>query len=124
MSVHARPRFTDDFDLWVGTEPGNAARVVAAISDFGFGSLGLSASDFSTPDMIVQLGRPPHRIDILTTLAGVDFEACWEQRITATFGTLTAPMIGIDCLRANKRAVGRSKDLADLDALDFPDGEP
>lgn len=118
VSVHARPRFTDDFDLWVGTDPDNAARVAAAIADFGFGSLGLSAADFSAPDVIVQLGRPPHRIDILTTLAGVEFEACWERRASATFGRLTTPLIGLDCLRANKRAVGRNKDLADLDLLD------
>ncbi len=118
VSVYSQPRFTDDFDLWVGTDPANAGRVAAAIADFGFGSLGLSAADFSVPDVVVQLGRPPHRIDILTTLAGVEFDACWERRGAATFGHLTAPLIGIECLRANKRAVGRNKDLADLDQLD------
>ena len=67
--------------------------------------------------MVVQLGRPPHRIDILTGLTGVEFEACYARRVAGAFGPLTLPLIGLDCLRANKRATGRNQDLADLDLL-------
>ena len=118
-------RATDDFDLWVDRAPDNAARVVQALADFGFGSLGLRTDDFTAPDLVLQLGRPPFRIDILTSLSGVVFEMCYPNRVMVDVGRSVLPFIGRDCLLANKRASGRPKDLLDVDELgggETPDG--
>lgn len=118
MALHGRPRYTGDVDVWLDSTPENAARVVAALDDFGFKSLGLTEADLSTPNQVIQLGYPPNRIDLLTGLSGVTFAPCYEQRATVTVQATVLPVIGLDCLRANKRAVGRLQDLADLDVLD------
>ena len=75
VALHGHPRYTKDMDAWVALDPDNAASIVKALDQFGFGSLGLRASDFLVPDQIIQLGFPPSRIDILTTLPGVHFQA-------------------------------------------------
>lgn len=124
LAVHGHPRYTGDVDVWTEPTPENAARVVAALSDFGFGGVGLTAADFSMPDQVVHLGYPPNRIDLLTGRSGVTFEACYPGRMVVDAGGLTLPVIGRDCLRANKRATGRPQDLADLDALGPDDNDP
>ena len=117
VMTHGYLRFTDDFDLWVDADPANAERVVLALADFGFGSLGLSVADFTSPDAILQLGRPPLRIDVMTSISGVTFDACYEARVVVDVDGAMLPFIGRDCLIANKRASGRSKDLIDVDEL-------
>jgi hypothetical protein len=81
VAAHGHPRFTKDLDVWVWLEAQNANRLVAALEDFGFGSLGLTPDDFLDEGTVIQLGYPPKRIDILTQVDGVHFESCWERRI-------------------------------------------
>jgi hypothetical protein len=76
VAAHGHPRFTKDLDLWIRVDPENARRLLDALDDFGFGSLGPSVADFAQPDVVVQLGQPPKRIDLLTGIDGVTFEAC------------------------------------------------
>lgn len=117
MAVHGRPRQTGDLDIWLKCDHDNAQRVTAALQDFGFGGLGLSVDDFELPDQVVQLGYPPFRIDLLTGIDGVDFDTAWPARFEYSLGELRIPFIGIDALKANKRASGRPRDLDDLENL-------
>lgn len=121
LAAHGVQRMTKDLDVWVWPDPGNARAVVAALDEFGFGDVGLTDADFVTPDTVVQLGYPPNRVDLLVTPSGVDFEQCWLDRIDLDCEGLVVPFIGVEGLRANKRAVGRLQDLADIEALDSRD---
>lgn len=118
LAAHGHPRYTKDLDVWVWTDPSNARRVVAALEAFGFGGLGLAASDFEEPDVVVQLGREPQRIDILTFATGLGFEDAYEHRVVVDVGGLRVPFISVDDLRTNKLATGRLRDRAD--AADLP----
>jgi hypothetical protein len=122
LAAHGLPRATADLDAWVWTDPVNAGRIKAALDAFGFEKLGLTASDFSRPDSIVQLGYPPYRIDILTSIDGVDFEGAWNRRLTVAIQGLSVPFIGRDDLITNKRAAGRRQDLLDVDRLTAEEG--
>ncbi|WP_412067318.1 hypothetical protein [Rubrivirga sp. IMCC43871] len=120
VMAHGYPRSTDDFDLWVEPTPDNGDRVVRALGAFGFQSLGLQREDFAAEDVIIQLGRAPRRIDVITSITGATFEACYPRRVLVEVDGLRLPVIGRECLIANKRATGRLKDLADVEGL----GEP
>ena len=123
LAVHGQPRYTGDLNLWLRVTPGNVERVLRALADFGFGSVGLSAADFMQPEAVIQLGYPPGRIDLLTHVDGVDFDACFAKRIEVSVVGVVLPVIGLEDFKSNKRASGRAKDLADLEALrDEPDG--
>jgi hypothetical protein len=91
--------------------------MVQAIDDFGFSSVGLVVADFLVPDQIIQLGYPPNRIDIITTLPGVEFDDCYTSRLVVEIDELPVTFIGLEDLRKNKRASGRHQDLADLENL-------
>lgn len=117
LAAHGHPRYTGDIDFWVGAEPRNIARLLDALNDFGFGSLGLKPADFGA-DTVVQLGQPPRRIDLLTAIDGVDFTESFARREQVTIDGLDLNIIGLDDFKINKRASGRLKDLADLDSLD------
>jgi hypothetical protein len=116
LAAHGHPRYTGDIDFWVSHERVNIERLLKVLQAFGFDSLGLGAEDFSA-DTVVQLGQPPRRIDLLTGIDGVEFAGCWARRETVSFDGLTLNLIGLDDFKANKRAAGRLKDLADLEAL-------
>ena len=118
LAAHGRPRYTGDLDLWVGADPANIARLLTALTAFGFGSLQLKASDFEAPDALIQLGYPPGRIDLLTGIDGVTFAPCYLRRQTVAVEGTELPIIHIDDFKANKRAAGRPRDLADLASLD------
>lgn len=105
-------------DLWIEPTPENAARLMAALGDFGFGSLGLQGSDLTAVGKIVQLGVVPNRIDLLTTIDGVSFREAWDNRVGGTYGTQSVCYIGKDELIRNKRASGRLQDLADASLLE------
>lgn len=92
--------------------------MLAALADFGFGGLALQAEDFTTPDQVIQLGYPPARIDILTTLSGVEFDACYASRLEVEMDGIAIKFIDLDGLKRNKRATGRFQDLADLENLE------
>jgi hypothetical protein len=117
LAFHGAPRFTEDIDFFVFVSPENAMKMSGVIEEFGFGELSLGAEDFLVPDQVIQLGRAPHRIDLLTGISGVSWEVAWESRIEADLDGLTVPVIGKAALEANKAATGRPQDLADLARL-------
>ena len=117
LAFHGAPRFTGDLDLLVRATDGNAAKIVAALVAFGFGSLGLTAGDFLAPDRVVQLGVPPARIDLLTSISGVTWEDVSSGRVRGAYGEVPVDFIGRREFVKNKRASGRHRDLADLEAL-------
>ena len=117
LAAHGYPRATDDFDAWVWADEANAERILECLTDFGFGEVGLTAGDFTLPDRIVQLGYPPYRIDIITSIDGVDFDAAWENRMVVDVDGLPVPFIGREDLLTNKRSTGRPKDLLDVSHL-------
>ncbi len=117
LAYHGAPRYTGDLDLYVRPTPENAGRILEALSGFGFGSLGLSRDDFVQPDQVIQLGQPPVRVDLVTSISGVSWEEVSEHAIEDRFGNITVRYIGRNELLKNKRAIGRKKDLADLEAL-------
>lgn len=120
LAFHGAPRFTGDLDLFVNPSPGNAQRILKALGEFGFGGIELSVDDFQRPDHVVQLGVPPVRVDIITSIDGVTWEEAWAGKVAGTYGEVPADYLGRPQFIANKRATGRRKDLADLEAL----GEP
>ena len=117
LAFHGAPRYTGDMDIFVKNHKQNAKRILAALKDFGFGSLELSIDDFEQPNMVIQLGITPVRIDIITSLTGVTWEQVYSNRVKGKYGDVPAEYIGRGELVANKRAVGRKRDLADLEAL-------
>ena len=118
LMQYTEPRYTKDIDLWVDATPENAAKVFQALMRFGAPLSGISAADFSTPGVFYQMGRPPVRVDVLTSLSGLHFPDCWERRVAGRFGTRDVWVIAIDDLIVNKRAVGRLQDLADVERLE------
>ncbi len=117
LAFHGAPRSTGDIDLLVNPTEANGEKVVAALNDFGFASLGLTAKDFSTPGQVVQLGVPPVRVDILTDIEGVDWKQADQGKSAGLYDNVPVHFIGRKDLLTNKKAVGRMKDLADLEAL-------
>ena len=117
MAMHGRPRHTGDLDVWIDHRAENADRLIQALRDFGFGEVGLSVADFTTPNQVVQLGYPPFRIDLLTSIDGVDFQQAWARREQLEHDGLPISFIGLDDLKANKRASGRPRDIDDLENL-------
>lgn len=117
LAHHGAPRFTGDLDLFIHANPENAERVLSALNDFGFSGLDLTIGDFCHPDRVVQLGLPPIRIDLLTGIDGVTWEEAAREAETGRIEEQTVPVIGRAAFIANKRASGRSTDLADLEAL-------
>jgi hypothetical protein len=118
VAVHGHPRYTKYLDIWVEMTSENADRMMTALNQFGFGSLGLSPQDFQTPDQIIQLGYPPNRIDIITTPDGIDFETCYNSKLEIVIDDISINFIDLENLRKNKKASGRLQDLADLENLE------
>ena len=117
LAFHGVPRFTGDLDLLIEATPENARRVMSALLEFGFGSVGLSSDDFLKAEQVVQLGVPPVRIDLITSISGVTWEQAIRGSISANLDAIPVRFIGKTQLIANKRAIGRKKDLAVLEAL-------
>jgi hypothetical protein len=117
LAFHGAPRYTGDLDIFVKTEQENAQRIMAALNEFGFGSVGLTTTDFDRPNQVVQLGVPPVRVDIVTSISGVSWEEAFSGRTEGKYGDVPVYYIGREQFIANKRAIGRNKDLADLEAL-------
>lgn len=117
VAIHGFPRTTGDIDFWIKPDSDNADRVIKVLADFGFGSLDISKEDFIKEDAIVQLGFPPNRIDLMTSVSGISFEECWENRKEVEFEGIKINFIGLYHLRANKKSTGRDKDNLDLKNL-------
>jgi len=117
LAFHGYPRYTGDLDILIKPDSDNAKKIIAALKEFGFGSLNLSVEDFSTKGKVVQLGVPPIRIDILTSLTGVTWKQVFPHRDKGTFGDIDTYFIGKKEFIANKKALGRHKDLADIESI-------
>ncbi len=117
VAFHGHPRFTGDLDFLIRPSRSNAERLLEALEQFGFAELELSADDFLRPESVVQLGRPPNRLDLLTSISGVGTEEAWASRITGELDGLPVHFLGFDALLQNKIATGRDQDLADLGKL-------
>lgn len=117
VAFHGHPRFTGDIDFLIRGTVQNASRVLATLRDFGFGALAITADDLVKPESVVQLGRPPNRIDLLTSISGVDFERAWRNRVNGELDGLAVAFIALEDLLDNKQASGRPKDLADFAKL-------
>lgn len=119
MALHGVPRATGDLDLLVRPSPRNAERVLAALHAFGapLEAHGVTRSDFENPGNVYQIGLPPRRIDLLTSISGVDFDRAWDSRQKVEIAGLEVAFLGREALLANKKASGREKDLADVRLL-------
>jgi hypothetical protein len=118
LGLHGRPRGTGDLDVWVDATPDNAPRVMHALRAFGAPMQDITEADFSKPGITYQIGVPPGRVDILTDLTGLSFAEAWPERIQGPFGEITVDFIGRQAFIRNKRATGRTKDLADIESLE------
>lgn len=119
LAAHGVPRATGDLDVFVRPSKENAKRVVRALHRFGapIAAHGIGESDFERTDTVYQIGLPPRRIDLMTSISGVDFGEAWAGRVEATLGTEPVAIIGRDALIKNKQAAGREKDLLDVKLL-------
>ena len=118
LAAYGHPRYTGDLDFWIGTAADNADKVLLALDQFGFKSLGIQKQDLTEPNQVIQLGFPPVRIDLLTSIDGVDFDDCYARRLVLEMDGLALGFIALDDFKTNKKAVGRYKDLADLETLE------
>ena len=117
LAFHGQPRYTGDIDVFVKPDKVNAQRVMSALNAFGFRSDELTSADFEKPDKIVQLGVPPVRVDIITALSGVSWEEAFSGKVAGFYDDLPVFFIGLKQFVLNKKATGRKKDLADIEAL-------
>ena len=118
VAAHGFPRATGDLDIWVRANPESAEGLLKALTVFGAPMHKVSADDFSSPSIVFQIGVPPGRIDILTDVSGINFDAAWANRMTVEIDGVKLSIIGRSDLIANKRATGRPKDIADLAFLE------
>ncbi len=118
VAFHGRPRLTDDLDLFVRPDVENGTRIVRALEQFGFGGLDITPADFQADDRVIQLGRAPNRVDLLTKLYGVDFADAWSRRVSARLDNAQVWIISREDLIRNKRETGRTQDLADAEFLE------
>jgi hypothetical protein len=117
LAFHGAPRYTGDLDIFIRPHSINAQRILRALEAFGFESVGLTAADFERPDNVIQLGVPPVRVDIVTSLTGISWESAFENRVQGRYGDVQVQYIGREQFIRNKRSIGRQKDLADIEAL-------
>jgi predicted nucleotidyltransferase len=117
LAFHGVPRYTGDIDILVRPTPENAAQLIGAIREFGFGSTGLTDADFLVPGQVIQLGYPPNQIDLLTAITGVGIDEIWEHRVAGQLDGVAVHFIGRESFIKNKAATGRTKDKADLETL-------
>ena len=117
LAYHGVPRYTGDMDILVRPDLENAQRILCVLHEFGFGSLGLTVEDFASSDKVVQLGIAPVRVDIITSITGVSWKEVVAGQVVGTYGNIKVHYIGKEQFILNKRAIGRKKDLADLEAI-------
>ena len=118
LAVYGHVRATKDLDVWIRPAENNADRVIAALTSFGAPLIDLSRDDLTSNGTVFQIGIPPLRIDLLTSIDGVEFEEAWSDRGTTQFADLPVFVISREHLIANKKASGRLQDLADVEQLE------
>lgn len=117
VGFHGFPRYTGDIDFFVNRTEPNAAKLLRVMEDFGFGELGLTTQDFLTPDFVIEIGREPRKIQILTGIDGVSFQECLQTVEECEYSGRKLKFIGLDALLRNKTASGRAKDQVDVEQL-------
>jgi hypothetical protein len=117
VAFHGHPRATGDLDIWVAISPQNAARVRQVLIDFGFPESPVASAPLHLEGQVIRMGRPPLRIELLTSVSGVVFDECYPRRETQTIDGVEVPFLSRPDLLTNKRAAGRAQDAADLDRL-------
>jgi hypothetical protein len=117
VMTYTEPRYTKDLDIWIEASPKNARAVFRALGRFGAPLANLTEADFAGEGFFYHMGRPPSRIDVLMSIAGVRFVDAWPNRVNINFDGVLGHVISRKDLIANKRAVGRHQDLADVDSL-------
>jgi hypothetical protein len=117
VGFHGYPRATADMDIWIALSPANADRIVAALREFGFNPPDLSPQLFLKQWQIIRMGVPPVRIEIATTISGVDFNDCFAMRVVAELDGVKTNLISLPHLKMNKKASARHQDIADLEHL-------
>ena len=117
VAYHGYPRATADLDVWIAVHPRNASKLVSVLKEFGFDVPELSPEIFLKEKQVIRMGVPPIRIELITTASGVRFEECYARRVTDEWDGVPVALIDLECLKANKRASGRHKDLNDLEHL-------
>jgi hypothetical protein len=117
VGIYGHIRATNDLDIWVGISAANAAKIERALREFGFTAVGLTSDVFLARNNVVRMGVPPIRIEILTSVSGVEFESCYAEKEMIRIEEMAVPVISLSRLRENKAASGRAKDLADLENL-------
>ena len=118
VALHGHPRYTKDLDIWILIHKDNAEKLVSTLQEFGLNSLELKIEDFLISGNVIQLGYPPNRIDLLTSVDGVDFDECYKTRVEVEIEDISACFIDLQNLKKNKKASGRHQDLADLEHLE------
>lgn len=118
VALHGHPRYTKDLDIWIYVSTVNAERLINTLNEFGFTSLDLKSNDFLIYENVVQLGAPPNRIDLLTSVDGVEFDSCYESKFEVEIEGIRINFINLEDLKKNKKASGRHQDLADLENLE------
>lgn len=117
LAFHGAPRFTGDLDIFIRPTAANVERLLAALKDSGFHDVRLDPDDLLRQRKILQLGRQPVQVHIMAFISGVPWETAWDSRESGTYGGTPVFFLGREAFLANKRAVGRTKDLADIEAL-------
>jgi predicted nucleotidyltransferase len=117
VALHGFPRFTGDIDFFVAVNPENAAKLIEVFKAFGFGEIGINQEDFLQPDFVVEIGREPRKIQVLTGIDGVTFSDCRSRRVEIELQGMNLKFIGKEDLIRNKKSSARSKDLIDIDEL-------
>jgi len=117
VTFYSEPRNTGDIDIFIkNTEP-NANKIIKVLTKFGFESLNITIDDLVKEDVVIQLGVPPVRIDLITTISGIKFDEAYKTKIDGKLGAIKTNFISLDMLIKNKKESGRKKDLADLEML-------
>ncbi len=124
LGAHGIPRATGDIDIWVRPSAENAARVLRALRRFGAPLFDLRLEDLAVGGTVFQMGQPPRRIDLLTSIDGLEFDEGWATRVEAKLDDLVVPILGREALIKNKRAAGREKDLLDVAILERARPQP
>ena len=117
VGLHGFPRYTGDMDFFVAISEENAAKILRVFEKFGFGGIGLTADDFLQADFVVEIGREPRKIQILTGIDGVHFHECFGRKLNIEISGINVKFIGKEDLILNKAASGRPKDRIDLEEL-------
>jgi predicted nucleotidyltransferase len=118
LALHGAPRFTQDIDLFVAISEENAAKLESILYEFGVSKQDVTREDLVVPEQIVQVGRPPNRVDVITSIEGVTWKEAWESRAQMELAGMKCWVIGLDCLLRNKRAAARPQDLVDVKNLE------